>query len=146
MGQLLEDSKLLIKTDKRIWAVCGFILVVLVVWALTDSWRPLPEVPEEKFVTIREEPTRNAGFLLQGLSEGLGEVNKQNEILQNDLNRISRNIESKQEEIHWQLDKLVNRLGSMNDTIDSITRKVGDRNVQEAYKDDLSEKRSDKRR
>jgi hypothetical protein len=146
MGQLLEDAKLLVKTDTRIWAAGGFIAVVLLVWALTDSWRPLPELQEERYVTLIEEPERNVGFLLQGLNEGLGAVSKQNEVLQNDLSRVSRNIESKQEEIDWQIDRLVTRLGSMTDTIDDITRKVGEKTIEETIREKKQENRAKRMR
>ncbi len=147
MKTRLEDAKLLIKTDARIWAAGGFIAVVLIVWLLTDSWRPPPKLQEERFSTIVEEPRRNnVGYLIQGLNEGLGAVNKQNEILQDDLNRVSRNIESRQEEIDWQIDKLVTRLGSMTETIDSITRKVGEKTLDDTIRDKRQENRSKRHR
>ncbi len=37
MSQNLEDIKLLIKNDRRIWAVGGFIIVALFIWTLTNS-------------------------------------------------------------------------------------------------------------
>jgi hypothetical protein len=134
MGQLLDDAKLLVKTDTRIWAAGGFIAVVLLVWALTDSWRPLPELQEERYVTLIEEPSRNVGPLLEGLSEGLGSVSEQNTLLQNDLSRVSRNIESRQEEIDWEMDALVTRLTAMTSTIDTITRKVGERALDDTIR------------
>lgn len=37
MSQNFEDIKLLIKNDRRIWAIGGFIIVALFIWTLTNS-------------------------------------------------------------------------------------------------------------
>ncbi len=37
MSQSLEDLKLIIKTDKRVWAAGGFIIIALFIWMLTDD-------------------------------------------------------------------------------------------------------------
>jgi len=145
MGQLIQDAKLIVSTDKRIWAFAGFLLVVLVVWSLTDSWRPLPEVPEERNVKLVDQSGDDRVLpILAGLSEGLGEVSKVNNGLQNDLSRVSRNIESRQEEIDWQMDKLVTRLGSMTSTIDNITRKVGEKTVEDSLRERRQESKQKK--
>ena len=46
MSQKLEDVKLLVKNDKRIWAAAGFIVVALVFWLMTgaDGKRSRPPV------------------------------------------------------------------------------------------------------
>ena len=37
MGQKLEDIKVLLKNDRRIWAAAGFVFVALFVWLLTGA-------------------------------------------------------------------------------------------------------------
>lgn len=147
MGQLIQDAKLIVSTDKRIWAFAGFIVVVLVVWSLTDTWRPLPEVPEVRNVKLVDQSGDDRVLpVLAGLSEGLGEVSKVTNGLQNDLSRVSRNIESRQEEIDWQMDKLVSRLGSMTSTIDNITKKVGEKTVEDTIRERRQENKQKKRK
>ncbi|HMO18985.1 MAG TPA: hypothetical protein PKA63_13050 [Oligoflexia bacterium] len=143
MGQLLSDIKLIVSTDKRIWACGVFIGLVLVTWVLTDSWRPPPEIVEQKYVRlVSEERSDKLAPLLQGLSEGLGEVGKTNNNLKADLGRVSQNIESRQEEINWKMDTLVGRLSTMTETIDSITKKVGEKQVEDSIREKRMENRS----
>ena len=129
MKQLIEDSKLLFKTDKRIWAAVGFLAFVLIFWSLTNSWRPLPEVYEEKTVKIEVAPRLNAGPLLEGLHESLGSLSQNNDNLKKDIDRVSKNLGTKREEIDWNVDQLVSRLSNMSSTLDDITKKVGQREV-----------------
>ena len=144
MKQLIEDCKLLIKTDKRIGAGLGFLVVVLLMWSLTTTWRPLPDVIEEKFVEVEVAPSNNAGTLLQGLSESLGTLSQTNDNLKKDITRVSKNLETKQEEIDWNVDKLVSRLSSMSSTLDSITKKVGERDVEKFEIDRRMDRRGQK--
>ncbi len=130
MKQFIEDTKLLLKTDKRFWGAGGFIVFVLVFWSLTSSWRPLPEVFEEKVMKIEVAPKTNAGPLLEGLHESLTSLTASNDTLKKDITRVSRNLETKQEEIDWNVDQLVSRLSNMSHTLDSITKKVGSREVK----------------
>lgn len=129
-SQLVHDLKLIVSTDKRIWAAVGFIVVVLVMWALTDSWRPPIVIPEEKTVKLIQESSKYDPAS-SGMVEDLSVLNKTNEKLQTDINRISEELNSKQEEITWQMDGLISRLGSIHSSIDDITHKIGENKVAE---------------
>jgi hypothetical protein len=130
LKQLIEDIKLIVGTDKRIWAFIGFIAVVLIFWSLTSSWRPLPEIEPTKHVEVEVAPNISDGPLFQGLSESLHSLSQTNELLQKDIERVSKNMGTKQEEIDWDVDKLVSRLSNMSSTLDNITKKVGERQVE----------------
>lgn len=142
MKQLIEDLKLICKTDKRIWGALGFIAVVLIFWSLTSSWRPVPEIPEERVSKVEIAPKSNAGALIEGLHESLGSLSKSNENLKKDIDRVSKNLESKQEEIDWNVDQLVSRLSNMSSTLDGITKKVGERDLERFKTEQRLEKRS----
>lgn len=144
MKQLIEDSKLIIGTDKRIWAAVGFLVVVLIFWSLTNTWRPLPEVPSEKVVKVEVSPRSNPGSLIEGLHESITSLNQTNDILKKDIDRVSKNLETKQEEIDWNVDQLVSRLSNMSSKLDNITKKVGERNVEKFKVDQRMENRGKK--
>lgn len=146
MKQLVEDLKILFKTDKRIWAAVSFIAVVLVFWSLTSSWRPPAEVIEERVSKVEIAPQTNAGSLLEGLHESLGSLNQSNESLKKDIDRVTKNIESQQEEIDWNVDQLVSRLSNMSNTLSGITKKVGEKDVERFKTEQRMEKRSKQNR
>lgn len=135
MGQLFQDAKLVLSTDKRIWAGAGFVCIVVVVWALTDSWRPPPEVIEERTVKITEQERKFSHASSEGMVEDLSGLSEANDKLKSDINRISEELHSKQEEISWQMDGLISRLGSINSTIDDITQKVGAKKVEDMVRE-----------
>ncbi|HQH28558.1 MAG TPA: hypothetical protein PLP17_14265, partial [Oligoflexia bacterium] len=45
MNQKLDDLKLLLKNDRRVWAAAGFIVVALFVWMLTNQGGGGPRRP-----------------------------------------------------------------------------------------------------
>jgi len=133
-SQLVHDLKLIVSTDKRIWAAVGFIVVVLIMWALTDSWRPPIVVPEERTVKLIQESSKYDPAST-GMVEDLNGLNKTNERLQTDISRISEELNSKQEEITWQMDGLISRLGSIHSSIDDITHKIGEKKVADVMRE-----------
>ena len=135
MKQLLADFKLIIKTDKRIAACVGFIFVVLVTWMFTDTWREPRKRKEEKIVSIKQEETIIKESSFDGLTQSLSAVSKTNNNLKEDLTRVSRELETKQEEIDWKVDSLVTRLSNMTSTIGKITEKVGEKKVQDVARE-----------
>ncbi len=134
-SQLVHDLKLIVSTDKRIWAAAGFLVVVFFMWAMTDSWRPPIVVPEEKTVKLIEEHKEARGVGSAAMVKDLSNLNQSNERLKLDINRISEELNSKQEEITWQMDGLISRLGSIHSKIDDITHKIGENKVAEVMRE-----------
>jgi hypothetical protein len=137
MKQLIEDAKLILGTDKRLWAGGIFILVVLIMWSLTDSWRPPIEIPPEKTIRI-ETNNKVKGSKLpasEGMVQDLSGLSVANEKLKADINRVSEELNSKQEEISWQMEGLVSKLSTINASMEDITQKIGANKIQEVERE-----------
>jgi len=101
----------------------------------TDTWREPRKRKEEKIVSIKQEETIIKESSFDGLTQSLSAVSKTNNNLKEDLTRVSRELETKQEEIDWKVDSLVTRLSNMTSTIGKITEKVGEKKVQDVARE-----------
>ncbi len=135
MKQALSDIQLLIKTDKRIAAACGFVLLVLIIFMFTDTWREPKKPHSERVLNLKTTEVVVPESSFTGLTESLSSVSKTNNNLKDDLTRVSRELETKQEEIDWKVDSLVTRLSNMTSTIGKITEKVGEKKVSDVARE-----------
>lgn len=132
--QTLSDLKLIIATDRRIWAACAFLLVVGLVYSITDSWRVIEPPPPEKLVPVKihEEKIVN---MVKGFNQAIKESAEERKYLKEYLSRVSNKIESDKEEIDWHVDTIINRVNDVTEKIDNLTHKVGEQRVQKTHFD-----------
>lgn len=127
--QSLSDIKLILTTDRRIWAGSAFVAVVVVVWLATGSWRESPpEKPEEIWrVKVQEERVED---MVQGFNKDLKEEKEETQYLKDSLKRANSELGAGKEEIEWHVNTLINKLNSMSEKVDLLTNRVGNAAIE----------------
>lgn len=131
VSQLIDDIKVIVSTDKRIWLAATFICTCTFIFLITGSWREV-YVEEEPVVWKRMRiPNSTWKDRISKLNEDVQESKREREQLRDRLTRATNTIQSTQKEIDWQVDRLINTLDSMTSKVDSMVNQVGPQLVQQ---------------
>lgn len=133
--QTLSDAKLILSTDRRLWAIAAFLFVSLFVWLITTPWRELPpEVPEE-YVNIRVEDAEFRS-LVSGVGKGFQQAAIERKELMEEVERSSHSMQTQQQEIDWHVDSLVDKMSTVADKLDKLTNRLGEQTIQKSKIDE----------
>lgn len=144
--QRLDDVKLLVSTDRRIWLAVGFLFTCGFIFLITGSWREpyVEEVPEEwKRVSI---PHVEFNERINKLNRDLETSRQERYELRTRLERASNEMQAQQQEIDWQVDRLIQSLDSMSSKVDTMVNQVGSHLIREKEIERSSAKNNPKKR
>ena len=127
----LEDLKLVVATDRRIWSAACFILVVVTVWFATGAWREEETAPEERFTQVLVKPEK-VEDLVKEFNLEVRQAKEENKYLHDAFQRMNNDIQVQKEEIDWHTDTLITRLTDMTGRVDKLTHIVGERSIERA--------------
>ncbi len=125
MKQKLEDLKLLVKNDKRIWAAGGFIILVLFIWVLTDQSGPRRiRLPEEKASEQGMGEGEQYQDLVTALKDGVEQAQRENAEQRAVLGRLGDQVNQNKEQVAGIFESLVDRVDQLSHEIDLIAAAV----------------------
>lgn len=132
--QVVSDLKMILKTDRRIWAAAAFLVCVTFIWLVTGAWRGEdPPIPEEYMKVRVENPKIND--MVKEFNRTLKEGREERRYLQDYLARVSKQVEVGKDEIDWNVNILLNKLSDMTERVDGLAIKVGASSVHNAQLD-----------
>ena len=124
LKQQLSDLNMIIRTDRRVWAIAGFLVVAFVVWSVTGTWRNLEQPLPEKYgrYKVEEEQIRS---LVKGFNKTMNEGREERRFLREYIERVNHEVSVGKDEIDWQVSVLVNKLDAMTEKVEGLTNKIG---------------------
>lgn len=130
--QSIADVKLILSTDKRIWAMSGFLAMCAVVFVVTQSWREPPPEPEEEYVRVRIDDDIGYRSLMTTVTKDFQSSVVERKALRDEVVRASNDFQNQQQEIDWHVDNLVERMNSVTEKLDKLVGKVGEEAIKKA--------------
>ncbi len=143
--QVINDLKLVVTTDKRVWAAAGFISCAVFLFFATTAWREEEPPPPEEYIRMRLEPF-NWKSRVTKFNKAMKESNEERKALRDTVARASQDLRVQQQEIDWQANELIEKLNTMTDKVDGLINTMGGQSVRNATRDkQLDAQRSKKR-
>lgn len=122
MSQNLEDIKLLIKNDRRVWAIGGFIVVALFVWLLTSSDKPKRQRVVRE-VTPSEQGMGSAeayGDLIVAYRNDIEKAKTERKELYDVLYRTTTDLKEHKERVTGIFETLVDKFEQLAREVDAL--------------------------
>lgn len=141
----LKDGALLVRTDKRLWSAGGFLFSVVLIWAMTTSWR---EDPPEKEKVVRVQEDKN-DYMRNALADFQRdfEMRKQTRSdLEDVVKRTQSELAADRQQVDWHVNELMGKLDNMANRVDKLATKIGSRKLEEAEVDRKITAQSKKKR
>lgn len=132
--QVFEDTKMIVATDRRVWAACGFLVAVVLLYFATTAWREEEPPPPEEMMRMRLEPFEWKARVTK-FTKALEESHDERRKLHNLVSRASNDLRVQQQELDWQANELIEKLNSMTDKVDGLVNRFGGQSVQNAVRD-----------
>ncbi len=128
--QLLTDTLVIVRTDRRVWSAFGFVVVAIAVWSATSVWRKNVAENEVHKGKPPEEPGRRQS-VIEFQQEWVAEK-KRREAFQENLHHTVNAIKNDREEIEWNANRLVDKLNGMTMKVDQIIAGIGQTRLDKA--------------
>ncbi len=124
MSQQLEDLKLLIKNDRRIWAAGGFVVVALLFWLMTGAGdsrprrgRVAPPITASQAGTGAEE---QYGDLIVAFQNEIETAKKERQETQDILYRTTQDFKQHKERVTGIFETLVDKFEQLAREVDTL--------------------------
>lgn len=128
--ETLKDLHLIVKTDRRVWAACGFVCIALMVWSLTSSWRDYTAPSDVHKAKPPEEPGPRQS-MVEFQEEWAKEMDRR-KVFRENLTRSINGIQNDKDEIEWHANRLVDKLNGMTIKVDQIISEIGATRLEKA--------------
>lgn len=144
--QSFSDLKLIVQTDRRVWAAGGFLCCVVFIWVVTGAWREEdPPVPE-KYIRVKVEEDK-INDLIKEFNKDMREGEEERKFLKDYIARVSQEVNVGKEEIDWHVNVLVNKLDDMTERVDLLANKVGASSIKNAqFEERLKQQKKNRKR
>lgn len=128
--QILKDSLLIVRTDRRVWSAVGFVVIALSVWSATSVWRDNIAPSQVHKSKPPEEPGRRQAIV--DFQEEWELEKKNRAEFRENLTRSVNSIRVDKDEIEWHANKLVDKLNGMTIKVDQIIAGIGQTRLEKA--------------
>ena len=132
--QSFGDLKLIVSTDRRVWAAAGFVVCVVFVYFATTAWREEDPPPPEEYIRMRLDPFEWKSRITK-FNKAMEESHKERKELREVVARASQTLKVQQQEIDWQANELIEKLDTMTDKVDGLINKLGGKSIQNVQRD-----------
>lgn len=143
MNQKLEDIKMLVKNDRRVWAVAGFMVFALIIWAATGKEPRRPRVEMEQATSQSTDPRDGYNDLTLAFRQDLERLNRQSKETEQVMKRLDADLREHKTRSTGIFETIVDRLEELGRAIDRLEEQqasVGKGAVQvEESQDSLTE-------
>ena len=134
MSQKLEDLKLLIKNDRRVWAIAGFIGVALFIWLLTNSGDSGPR----KRRMVADTGASKAGMgateafsdLILAFKNDIETAKGERKEMYEVLHRTKTDLDEHKERVTGIFETLVDKFEQLAREVDTLAEALRDRETQ----------------
>ena len=123
--QVINDLKLIVQTDRRVWAAASFIVIVTIVWVSTGNWRGEDITHVEDTVRFKVEQEKIKAMIKE-FNKDMRQGREEQDYINSYLTRFQQELEVEKQEMDWHVDVLVNKLNNMVERVDNIAIKVGE--------------------
>lgn len=122
MKQRIEDIKLLLKNDRRIWAAAGFIIVALFIWTLTDNSRGQRHkiVPPQKASEQGMGGGEIYGDLIVAFKNDIEQGKSERKEMNAELQRITQDFKEHKERVTGIFETLVDKFEQLARDVDAL--------------------------
>ena len=136
LNEQLTNLKLIVKKDRRIWAIGAFILVVLVLWRSSDN--PRRVAPVQSSGTAQQGASANqtlggeAAFrdLVSSIGRDVDKISKTSDEQRKVLDRTIRDYQNDRKQYQGIFDSVADRIDNVDKTIQNLENKLQDMNTQ----------------
>lgn len=127
----ITDTKMIIRTDRRVRAAGVFTAGVFLVWFLTGTWRE-PRYQEERPKRVIPQEEEAIKMMLADMERMLNERKKVNEEFKDIVNRQANEVETEKQKAEWHVNNLIDRMNGITMKVDKLARDIGDRKINDA--------------
>jgi hypothetical protein len=146
LKQSLYDLKLIVSSDKRVWAAGIFLVSVTFIWLITSPWRELETAAPQELVKVKVEE-KKIDAMIQDFNKSMREGEEERELLKDYLGRFKNELKVEQQNMDWQMNILVNKLGDITEKVDVLANKVGASSIHNAlFKEKLKKQRQKRKK
>ena len=144
--QTLGDLRLIVTTDRRVWAAGGFLCIVCFVWVVTGAWRPPDEEPPEEYVRVKVEDDKIRSMVAE-FNKSLKEGVEERKFLKESITRVAQDVQVGKEEVDWNVNVLMNKLNDITEKVDGLANKVGASTIERAqFEEKLKQQKKDSKK
>lgn len=120
MSQKLDDLKLLLKNDKRLWFAGGFIVLVLFVWMLTDQTPRRVRRPEEQASKQGMGAEEQFGDLIRAFDNEIKASKDEQAEMRAVITRTNTELKEHKERVTGIFENLVDRFEQLSREVDTL--------------------------
>ncbi|MFN8391980.1 MAG: TrbI/VirB10 family protein [Bdellovibrionota bacterium] len=124
MKQKLEDLKLLLQNDKRVWAAGAFIVAVLFIWVLTDQSPRRVRQPEERVSKQGTGADEGFGDLIQAFKQDMDRAKTEQAEQAAVISRVKQDLKDNTERTAGIFESLVDRVDQLSREIDLLAGSI----------------------
>lgn len=137
MKQKIDDLKLILKTDRKIWAGAGFLVVALLIWMLkSDETIQQPTSMEREPLPVATVAstvaTDSYGDLIAAFRSNVDQVQQENKTNKASIDRLTNDFREYREQSKGLFENFVDKIEQLNTEVGNLSTQLQQRQTENA--------------